>query len=87
MNAMSTVITDHVVAPSNQPSIRDQTTSSVNPEAPDAANKTMIPKYSALGPAANAEREGVVIKSTGSRVTTRAPADLSGERHAPPGRG
>ena len=46
MNATRTVITDQVVAPSNQPSIRDHTTSSINPEAPDAANRMMIPRYS-----------------------------------------
>ena len=37
MKATRTVITDQVVAPRNQPSIRDQTTSSIKPDAPDAA--------------------------------------------------
>ena len=40
MKVMSTVITDQVVAPSSQPSIRDHTTSSIRPEAPDAVNSS-----------------------------------------------
>ncbi len=39
MKATRIVITDHVVAPSSQPSIRDQTTSSIKPEAPEATNE------------------------------------------------
>ncbi len=41
MKATKTVMTDHVVAPSSQPSIRDHTTPSINLEAPEAANRMM----------------------------------------------
>ena len=43
MNATRTAITAQVVAPSSQPSIRDQTTSSIRPEAPERANRAAIP--------------------------------------------
>ena len=52
MNAMRTVMTDQVVAPSSHPSMRDQITSSIRPEAPDAAKRMPRPERVCRRPAA-----------------------------------
>ncbi len=63
MKATRIVITDHVVPPSSQPSIRDHTTSSIKPEAPDAAKSVTTPSVAGCRRAGGREALRIVAAS------------------------
>ncbi len=96
MNATSTAMTLHVVAPSNATSFLDQTTSSIKPVAPEHQNSsktaatTPEPNASAGARASAAETLRAVAQPAGSTPmsTTRPTSDrLHQDRNVPAIRG